>query len=133
MKSDEQILEELGRAARGLFRMSESDHPVEPFRLGAGETPDDATLRRVAGASDVAVVTAAKAEEFFRPASFVEEAEGSFRPAPARRVQQLSQALAANLSEVTAYRVGEINIPVYVLGRSASGGWLGVSTRVVET
>ena len=133
MKSDEQILEEIGRAARGLFLMSESDYPVEPFRLGAGETPDAATLRRAAGADENAEVTTRKADEFFRPASFVEEASGTFGLAPARRVEELARVLSANLSEVTVYRVGEINIPVYVLGRSSSGGWLGVSTRVVET
>jgi hypothetical protein len=133
VKSDEQILEEIGRAARGLFRMSESDYPVEPFRLGAGESPDAATLRRVAGAGADAEVTTRKAEEFFRPSSFVEEAEGTFGPAPAGRVRELSRALTANLSEVTVYRVGEVNIAVYVLGRSEGGSWLGVLTRAVET
>ncbi|MDQ3743999.1 MAG: nuclease A inhibitor family protein [Acidobacteriota bacterium] len=41
--------------------------------------------------------------------------------------------LEENLTDLKAYRVGLINIPVYVVGRSASGNWLGVSTRVVET
>ncbi|HEX8503416.1 MAG TPA: nuclease A inhibitor family protein [Pyrinomonadaceae bacterium] len=133
MKSDQQILEEIGGAARGLFRMSESDYPVEPFRLGAGEAPDAATLRRAAGAAADSEVTTRGPEEFFSPASFVEEAKGSFSPAPAGRVLELSRVLAANLSGVAVYRVGAVNIAVYVLGRSASGGWLGVSTRVVET
>ena len=39
MKSDEQIMDEIKRAARGLFRMSESDYPVEPFRLEDGQEP----------------------------------------------------------------------------------------------
>ena len=133
MKSDEQILEEIATASRGLFRMSESDYPVEPFRLGAGEAPDAATLRRAAGASEGAEVTTREAEEFFRPTAFVEDADGSFNPAPAGRVRELSRVLTANLSEVNVYRVGEVNVAVYVLGRGASGSWLGVSTRVVET
>ena len=133
MKSDEQISGEIAAAARGLYRMSESDYPVEPFRLGAGESPDAETLRRVAGAGADAEVTTREPEEFFRPSAFIEESQGSFKPAPAGRVQELSKALLGNLSEVTVYRVGQINIRVYVLGRSAGGSWLGVSTRVVET
>jgi hypothetical protein len=34
---------------------------------------------------------------------------------------------------VMAYRVGTVNVAVYVVGRSPEGHWLGVSTRVVET
>ncbi|HEX8720875.1 MAG TPA: nuclease A inhibitor family protein [Pyrinomonadaceae bacterium] len=134
MKSDEQILEEIGEAARGLFRMSEGDYAVEPFGLGAGQAPDHATLRRAAGAADDAGVTADAPETFFRPAAFIESSGGgAFGPAPAARVEGLSRALLGNLSEVKVYRVGEVNIAVYVLGRSAGGNWLGVSTRVVET
>ncbi len=133
MKSDEQILEEIGRAARGLFRMSESDYAVEPFSLGAGRAPDHATMRRAAGAGEDAGVTTAEPETFFRPAAFVERSGDAFRPASEARVDGLSRALLGNLSEVKVYRVGEVNIPVYVLGRSAGGNWLGVSTRVVET
>jgi hypothetical protein len=133
MKSDEQIMEEIASAARGLFRMSEADYPVEPFRLGGAQAPDPAYLRRLAGAAEDAEVSTRKPEEFFRPSSFIEESQGSFGPASAGRVRELSAALLGNLSEVTVYRVGAINIPVYVLGRSAGGSWLGVSTRVVET
>lgn len=133
MKSDEQIMDEIGRAARGLFRMSEADYAVEPFRLAGAEGPTDSTLRRVAGASADAAVTAASAAEFFRPEAFVEEAGDAVGLASAERISGLARALLDNLSDVTVYRVGEINIPVYVLGRSAGGSWLGVSTRVVET
>jgi hypothetical protein len=31
------------------------------------------------------------------------------------------------------YRIGEVNMPVYIIGKSSSGSWLGLSTRVVET
>jgi len=133
MKSDEQIMGEIESAARGLFRMSESDYPVEPFRLGDAGPPTAPLLRRVAGASHDAVVRAGPAEEFFLSGAFVEAAEGNFSRAPAARIDELARALLGNLSDVTVYSVGEINIPVYVLGRSESGSWLGVSTRVVHT
>ena len=133
MKTDEQILNEIAKAARGLMRMSESDYAVEPFRLGGKDAPDDAALRRAAGAPDGAKVETRGAEDFFRPDSFIEEEDGDFKPAAPARVRGLSRALARNLSDLKVYRVGDVDIAVYVLGRSAGGSWLGVSTRVVET
>lgn len=38
-----------------------------------------------------------------------------------------------NLRDVKAYRVGRINLAVYVVGRGQCGDWMGVATRVVET
>jgi len=130
MKSDEEILTELARAAEGLLYMSESDHPFEPLRLAGGPTPE--RLRALAGAEADAVQTLSL-EEFFRaPASEPSWKEGA-ELASARRFQALARALAENLSEARAYKVGRINMPVYVLGRSPLGNWLGLSTRVVET
>ena len=52
MKSDEEILSELARAGEGLLFMSESDHPLEPFRLEAtGGEQGDGRLRQLAGAA----------------------------------------------------------------------------------
>jgi hypothetical protein len=131
MKSDEQILAELAGAAEGLLFMSESDYPLEPLRLEGG--PDDARLRELAGASADAPVTAATLEEFFRAAAAEPAWKGGAELDSARRFQALARALRENLSDVRAYKVGRVNMPVYILGRSPSGSWLGLSTRVVET
>ncbi len=50
----------------------------------------------------------------------------------ARKYRELERLLKENLADVKVYKVGEINIPVYVVGRGAEN-WIGVSTRVVET
>ena len=133
MKSDGQIMDEIARAARGLFRTSESDYPVEPFRLEDGQEPAAPLLRRAAGASDAAAVTVGPPAEFFRAGAFAEAEGDAAGLVSEARLRALARALLGNLSDVAVYRVGEINIAVYVLGRSGSGSWLGVSTRVVET
>jgi hypothetical protein len=129
VKSDEEILKELARAADGLWYLSESDYPLEPLRLEGTDEPSHARLRELAGADADARVETRGLEEFFRDAAAVSAGE---RPAPAS-FRGVLRALRENLSDLKVYRVGDINIPVYVLGRSASGSWLGVSTRVVET
>ena len=134
MKSDEEILSELARAADGLLFMSESDYPLEPFRLDAtrGE-PDHARLRQLAGAAPDAPVEVTTPEKFFAVASGEQPWKGEAELSTARRFRRLLRVLEAELTDLRVYRVGEINIAVYVLGRSPSGSWLGLSTRVVET
>jgi hypothetical protein len=131
MKSDEQVLGEIAEAARGLLFMSESDYPLEPVRL-EGE-PDEARLRGLAGAGADAPVATQSLEEFFRAAASEPAWKGAEELATARRFQALARALRENLSDLRVYKVGRVNMPVYVVGRSPNGGWLGLSTRVVET
>ncbi len=134
MKSDDEILAGIAEAAEGLLMMSESDHPLEPFRLGAtaGE-PDLARLRELAGARPDARVEVTTPETFFAVAAGEQSWKGEAELSAARRFRRLLRVLEAELSDLRVYRVGEINIAVYVLGRSPSGTWLGLSTRVVET
>ena len=125
MKSDEEIMAEIEEAAAGLLFMSEADYPLEPLRLeGAGE-PDPGRLRELAGQASDAPVEVRSLEEFFRPATSEQPWKAGAELASARRFQ--------NLADVRVYGIGEVNMPVYIIGKSSSGSWLGLSTRVVET
>jgi hypothetical protein len=132
MTTDEQLIEELREATRGLTFMSESDYPFEVFNWGATE-PTDEFLRGLTGeASDVPVETKTAAD-FFRVAASEAEWKNAEQLTAARKFQTLLRLLEQNLTDLKVFRVGAVNIPVYVAGRAASGNWLGVSTRVVET
>jgi len=133
MKSDDEILAEIGRAAEGLLFMSESDYPLGPVRLEGEAGPGEGRLRELAGAPAEARVEVVTPEHFFRAAAAEQSWKGEAELASARRFQNLLRILKAELSDLRVYRVGEIDIAVYVLGRSPSGNWLGLSTRVVET
>jgi len=134
MKSDEEILSGLAEAAEGLLFMSEADHPLEPFRLETPEgEPSRQRLRELAGAPAGARVEVTTPEQFFAVAAGEQAWKGEAELSTARRFQRLLRVLKAELTDLRVYRVGEINIPVYVLGKSPSGNWLGLSTRVVET
>ena len=130
--TDEQLIEELREASRGLLVMSESDYPLEVFNWGAAE-PTPEFLRGLTGEAADAPVETRTAADFFRVSVSEPEWKNAEQLAGARRFQKLQRLLEDNLTDLKAYRVGVINIPVYVAGRSASGNWLGVWTRVVET
>ncbi len=129
VRSDEEILEELRRAADGLWYMSESDYPLEVVRVEGAEEPSHERLREAAGAERDAPVETRRLEEFFRDSAAVRAGE---RPTAAS-FEGVLRALRENLTDLRVYRIGSVNIAVYVLGRGASGDWLGLRTRVVET
>ena len=131
MKTDEQIVEELREATRGLMFMSESDYPFEVVRWEAEPTHD--FLRALTGSDASAPVEERSAQDFFRVAASEADWKGEAELASARKFQALVRLLEENLKDLRVFRVGEINIPVYVVGHGPSGDWLGVSTRVVET
>jgi hypothetical protein len=130
--TDAEIVERLGEATRGLTYMSESDYPFEVFNWGQAE-PTPEFLRRQGGAGADAPVETRTADEFFRASTSEPDWKGAEELALAKRFQALRRLLEESLSDLKVFRVGTVNMPVYVAGRAASGSWLGVSTRAVET
>jgi hypothetical protein len=133
MKSDEEIIEELKRMTTGLLFMSESDYPFEiVYREGQNELSTE-YIRELSGQPADSRVEVKSVDDFFRVAVSEPDWKGEAEIAVAGRYQALLRLLKENLDELKVYRVGTINIPVYIIGRSKKGNLLGVSTRVVET
>ena len=115
--NDAEILQKLQMATAGLLFMSESDYPFEliewdgPTQL----TPD--FIRSVTHEPQDCQVQELEVEDFLS----------------AEQYKHVVSVFKNTLSHSKAYRVGRINMPVYVVGKSKSGKWLGVATRIVWT
>jgi len=117
VNDDLQIIEQLKRASAGLLFMSESDYPFEVIHWeGLTDLTHD-FLCRLTGESEDCKVKEMEVEDFLLNEKY----------------RNILEVLSQNLAEPKAYKVGRINMPVYVVGRSKRGNWLGVSTRVVQT
>lgn len=114
---DIQILEQLKRATAGLLFMSESDYGFEVIHWGGVKNLTDEYLCKVSGGIEPCRVEEMKVEDFLQLEIY----------------RDVIRVLSDNLTDVKAYRVGERNMPVYMVGRSKAGTWLGVSTRIVWT
>lgn len=133
MKGNDQLLRELEEAVRGLLFMSESDHPLEVVRWEGDGPPTPERLRREAGKGKDSPVETQEVGEFFRAAVAEKSYDTAEDRARAERFRRLASLLTEGLSGTLAYRVGEINIAVFVIGKGESGELIGVKTRVVET
>ena len=116
MRNDEEILEELGKASLGFFYMSESDYPFELIRWDSCSEITPEFIRSITGEPTDCPIQETDVNTFL-----------------SGRYQKLAQPLKDNLSELKVYKVGRINMPVYIVGRSPEGNLIGLSTRVVET
>jgi hypothetical protein len=133
MKSDKGIIEELKQLTEGLLFMSESDYPFETVCWEGLPEISAQFLRSLSGEAEDAPVEIVSVDEFFRVAMSEESWRRDESRQDAQRYRGLVQTLKDNLEELKVYRVGKINIPVYIVGRNKTGNWLGISSRVVET
>ena len=133
MKRDEEVLQELTEAVAGLWFMSESDYPFAVFRWDESVEITPQFLRQISGERPDAPVVVKSLEEFFGSAMPEAAWKVDEELASARRDKSLKQTLEENLADLRVYKVGEINMPVFIVGKSDTGSWIGLSTRAVET
>lgn len=133
MKSDEELIEELKELTEGLLFMSESDFPFEIVGWKGSIEISPQFLRGLTGQAEDAPVEILSVDDFFGVAMSEEGWRSDEGRTEAKKYRALVQYLKNNLDELKVYRVGEIKIPVYIVGRSKTGNWLGISTQMVET
>ena len=50
-----------------------------------------------------------------------------------QKYRNLLAVLKQSLSGLTVFRIGEVQIDIYVVGRTPTGEWAGIHTTAVET
>lgn len=130
-----ELLATLGAAASGLLFPSESDYPLTPYRwVGTdGAEPSPAALIQAEGRKADTPVETLTVRGLFEPLFALQADATEEEKADVARYRALVDLLEAELSDLRVYRVGAVEIDVYVLGRHPSGEWLGLKTRVIET
>lgn len=134
MKSEEQFLKALEQAIEGLLFMSESDYPFQIIQWNQQPEITPEYLRiQTSGADMDTPVTRQYVDDFFRAATSEPAWKKDAELETARKYQSLVRLLKESLSDLIVYRVGAINITIYIIGKGRTGNWLGLTTQVVET
>ena len=125
-----ELLERLRQATAGLLFLSETDAPFTPFlwtmqKIGA-EVLTAETLRAYQGLSANAPVESVEFKAFFARLTH----EGN---TDAQRYRDLERLLSQHLSDLVVWRAGEIQVDIFIIGKTPSGDFAGVATQAVET
>ncbi|HEY5884522.1 MAG TPA: nuclease A inhibitor family protein [Pyrinomonadaceae bacterium] len=115
--NDAHLLAQLKKESGGLLVMSESDYPFEVVNWDGSTEINAEFLRSLTNEPADSRVEETSVEQFL--------ASGQF--------ERLERFLRTHLTDLKVYKVGAINIPVYIVGKSPEGNWLGLSTRVIQT
>ncbi|MEG4350161.1 nuclease A inhibitor family protein [Microcoleus sp. LAD1_D3] len=127
------IATQLQQASKGLLFLSESDAPFEIIHWPAQGELTPAKLLQLTGHPPDASVEVVTVDKFFATPTAEEDWHDQEERETAKRFQNLVSILKQNLSQLQVYRVGSIEIDVYIVGMTPAGDWAGLSTKLVET
>ena len=125
-----ETVDHLSTMCEGLLFPSESDYPLEPFRWRAETLTSETILTRSHKPADTSIEAIAL-EEFFALVTTDQDWFEDEDREIAQRFRDL-QAAIATLENVQVFKVGEIEIDVYIVGAIGSDV-VGLKTTVIET
>ena len=127
-----EIIDRLTQATVDLLWSSESDYPFEIVTWSQGT---QLTPEALVGDSDDAnpEIESMTLIDLFAPILAIEDWYEAAELAQVDRYTHLLQAIDTNLANVQVFRVGEVEITIYIVGKTAAGDVVGLKTHVVET
>jgi hypothetical protein len=137
MKSKEPppLVSALKRAVKGLLYRSEADYPFEVVSWPREEVKelDAKTLLRYEKYPRGTPVNPVDFDFFFGVPTEPQEWHDAEEREQVKRYWRLVKLLKENLTDLRVFKVGEVQVDIYIGGRSDSGDWIGLYTNSVET
>ncbi|WP_162053282.1 nuclease A inhibitor family protein [Pontibacter pamirensis] len=129
------LLEQFRAASDGLLYRSETDSPFEvvyfPQVQDSGALP--AAIAQLPDMPEGVKAEVVELPYFFRNMVRDDPDAGEEEVSIAHRSRELQNLLEQCLEEVKVYRLGKRRIHAFVLGKTATGGYAGLKTILVET
>ncbi len=133
-KTNLEIIAQLKKAIDGLLFISESESAFEIFLWQSPPLPitPEKICQHTSHSQDTPVQVR-DVEDFFKIATTAEDWHGLEEKESVAKYQTLVEILKTNLSNLQVYRLGDIEIDVYVVGQTPSADLAGLTTQVIET
>jgi hypothetical protein len=123
--------EQIKTIVKDLYYISETDSEVFPF---VGETATNVSadeLLRQLGRIDS--VEERVFEDFYKRLTEIQEWFGDEETATANKFSELKELLMKNLKDLKVFKVGKIQVDIYIVGLNSESILAGVWTKAVET
>ena len=132
MPTTQDLLPELKAACEDLLWRSETDSPFEVVVFPAAQQPFRVAqlFNHYPEGTPVNIVSL---DDFFSQATVERAWFDSRELARVKRYQNLRDLLETTLENLTIYRIGRVEIDVYLIGKTEDEQVLGVKTKIVET
>ncbi|HEY8563329.1 MAG TPA: nuclease A inhibitor family protein [Pyrinomonadaceae bacterium] len=127
------LSEEIGKAAEGLWYISETDAEIFPFTGSKADSVTKENLLRQIGAPPDATVEERDFDQMFERFIKIQDWYGDEEKATAEKFADLKKLLEDNLTDLKVFKVGRIERDIYFVGLDREGDLVGFQTKAVET
>lgn len=127
------LAEKIKQSAQGLSYISETDAEISAFRGKQSETVSKEVLLQQTGRAGDAPVEEKNFADFFARLTEMQDWFEAEEKATAEKFAQLKQVLEQNLRDLKVFKIGTVQLDVYVVGLDAENFLTGIQTKAVET
>ena len=127
----ETLAERIGKVSEGLFYISETDAEILPFVGEMTEAVNAETILKQTKSDPP--VEERDFKDFFKRLTELQEWFGAEEIENANKFAKLRDMLQKNLRDIKVFKVGRIEIDIYVVGLDAQNILTGIQTKAVET
>lgn len=134
MPTTHDLLPELKAACEDLLWRSETDFPFEVVVLpSVNQSPRTDMLLRHGRYPDNTPIAVVGLDDFFGQATVARAWFDSRELTLVERYRNLRDLLETTLENLQVYRIGSVEIDIYLLGKTEDDQVIGVKTKIVET
>jgi len=125
------IAQTLTQASQGLLMPSESEYPFEVFVWEDVKLTPEKILE-LTNYPPATSIEQVELDYFFRNVATEKDWHDKIQKGNVAKFKNLLQVIKDNLAEIRVYRIGTIEVSVYIVGKT-NEGVAGLATKVIET
>ena len=130
---DRELITQLELASKDLFWCSETEYPLEVFYWNKTDSFDENVLLQIHDYPVETKIVIQEFRSFFDSATKSESWHNEAEKLEVKRYQAIVDLIAKNLTNIRVYLLGDVEIDVYILGKTEHQAIAGLTTKIVRT
>lgn len=130
---EDKVKKQLKAACENLYYVSETDAEIFPFFGSQAQNVTKEEILKQTKTNAAAPIEEGDFKKFFARLTEIQDWFGEEEETTARRFTDLQNLLERNFRDLKVFKVGKIQLEIYVVGLNAENNLLGIKTKAVET
>ncbi|MBA2493292.1 MAG: nuclease A inhibitor family protein [Acidobacteria bacterium] len=131
--NNKELARQIKKVSEDLYYISETDAEIFPFIGNKAEAITGKEVLKQIKSSAETPVEERDFTEFFAYLTQIQDWFGNEEKTTAQKFSNLKDLLEKNLKNLKVFKVGKIQLDIYVVGLDAESNLMGIQTKAVET
>ena len=127
------LIKRIKKATANLYYISETDSEISPFIGRRAESVSKENLLLQTGNASGAAVEERNFEDFFTTLTKIQDWFGDEEKRAAQKFSALKELLQRELKNLKVFKVGQIELDIYVVGLDSDNFLTGIQMKAIET